>query len=201
MAAQRPALLKLLIEDQDDLALVSGLLQDGLLVVQDMQFDPSAQSFIAIFSRFMWEAAPNRETKGSSAEGTDSDATAPGVGTAVAVDGDARFEDVPADSQAAYYRVHSAFRVEGATAAKTQRLPSDRKANLNLLSLTQPDPQTLLLTFSEGVGIQLAIQGLRAALEDLGEPWPTLYRPDHDPAGSEANTAVGADTGAQNRPA
>lgn len=188
MAVQRPDLLKLLIQDQDDLALVSGLLQDGLLVVQDMQFDPAAQSFIAIFSRFMWEAMPNGTAKAASSSGDDT-VTAGASGQALAVDGDqdARFEDVPADGQAAFYRVHSAFRVEGVSAAKTQRLPSDRKANLNLLSLTQPDPEALILTFSEGVAIRLTVKNLRAALEDLGEPWPTLYRPDHTDADSPAD--------------
>ncbi len=156
---------------------MSGLLQDSLLVVQDMQFDAVSQSFIAIFSRFMWEAAPGMDPQDVVPEMPTSSATPKAVATKG--DEDARFEDVPADDQTAYFRVHCAFRVEGVGAAKTQRLPNDRKANLNLLSVTQPDPQSLLLTFSEGAAIRLTVTGLKAALEDLGEPWPTLYRPDH----------------------
>ncbi len=177
MAGHTPQKLKLLIKDQQDLALVSGLMQDALMVVQDMQIDLAAGSFIAIFSRFMWEGAAEADRLKSLAEPQDT-ATSADPGD----DEDARFEDVPAGGTAAYHRVHSALRIEGVLGAQTRHLPQDPKANLNLLSIDQPDGDHLVLTFSQGVGIRLRIQGLRAAMEDLGEPWPTLYRPEHTEA-------------------
>lgn len=177
MAGYTPKKLKLLVKDQDDLALVSGLMQDALLLVQDMQIDLKTGSFIAVFSRFMWEGAAQVDLlKGQAQSQALSADEEPEDGD------DARFEDVPAGDLASYHRVHSALRIEGVTAAQTRRLPSDPKANLSLLSIDAIKPDAVLLTFSQDTAIRLQVSDLRAALEDLGEPWPTLYRPDHDQA-------------------
>lgn len=173
MAGHTPNKLKLLVKDQDDLALVSGLMQDALLLVQDMQIDLKAGSLVAVFSRFMWEAAAQG---GLLQAGGDS---MPLPADIEPQNDDARFEDVPAGGLAAYHRVHAALRIEGITAAQARHLPNDPKANLNLLSIDLAKPGELVLTFSQDKAIRLQVSGLRAALEDLGEPWPTLYRPDH----------------------
>ncbi len=175
MAGHTPKKLKLLVQTEDDLALVSGLMQDALLVVQDMQIDLRAGSFIAVFSRFMWEAA----SQGDSAQAPEPSTPAPSREPEGDVDSDARFEDVPAEGSGVYHRVHCALRIEGLTAAQTRHMPTDPKTNLNLLSIDVAEPGALILTFSHGIAIRLQVSGLRAALEDLGEPWPTLYRPDH----------------------
>ena len=49
---------------------------------------------------------------------------------------------------------------------------------LNLLTL-EADPGAVTLLFSGGGEIRLEVSGIRCHLEDLGEPWPTRWRPDH----------------------
>ena len=156
--------LKILAKDPAELAVLSGLLQDALVLVQDMTLDEQSGSFIAVFSRFMWERADQSEL-----------ADGPLVET-----GDARFEDVPDEGDARFFRTHAALRLQGASKVETQNLPKDPKANLNLLSLqASEDHKQLVLTFSDGVAIRVTTKSLLAGLEDLGEPWPTLYKPDH----------------------
>jgi Protein of unknown function (DUF2948) len=47
--------LKLRAEDAEDLAVISACLQDALVRVGDLMFDPRAQRFVAALSRFCWE--------------------------------------------------------------------------------------------------------------------------------------------------
>lgn len=49
--------LKLLAFDADDLAVVSAHLQDAVLQVADMAYQPSERRFVAIANRFDWAAA------------------------------------------------------------------------------------------------------------------------------------------------
>ena len=158
--------LKLLARTHDDLAVMSGLLQDGLILVQDMTLDQQSNSFIAIVSRFMWELTKEDDA---------SDTPLPEDEI-----GDARFEDVPDEAQAKFFRTHTALRIQGAGKVEALNLPKDPKANLNLLSLEASDDGRLVtLTCSEGISIRVTTKSLIAGLEDLGEPWPTLYKPDH----------------------
>lgn len=53
--------LKLQARDHDDVAVVSAILQDAIMMVQDMAFDAQAQSFVFAASRFRWEAANGPE--------------------------------------------------------------------------------------------------------------------------------------------
>ncbi len=40
-------------------------------------------------------------------------------------------------------------------------------------------PGAVLLEFSGGGTMRLEVRGIRCHLEDLGEPWPTRWRPSH----------------------
>ena len=50
-----PGRLKPRAEDQEDLVVLSSLLQDSILKVQDMSYLPSSNRFAAVVSRFIWE--------------------------------------------------------------------------------------------------------------------------------------------------
>ena len=56
MAAEprRPG-LKLRAEDADDLAVISACLQDAIVPVRDLAYDPGAQEFLLVANRFRWE--------------------------------------------------------------------------------------------------------------------------------------------------
>ena len=57
----RPAdALKLLARDQEDLAVISAVLQDALIPVSEMAYLPDEQRFALVANRFRWEAPPGR---------------------------------------------------------------------------------------------------------------------------------------------
>ena len=48
--------LRLRAEDADDLAVISACLQDALVSVRDLAYDPEARTFVLVANRFRWEA-------------------------------------------------------------------------------------------------------------------------------------------------
>jgi hypothetical protein len=48
--------LRLLAEDEDDLAVISAALQDAVAKVGDMQWDAKGRRFTLALNRFLWEA-------------------------------------------------------------------------------------------------------------------------------------------------
>jgi hypothetical protein len=55
--------LKLIALDEEDLAVVSSLLQDAVIRVADMTYVPGQKRFAAVFSRFEWEKAVREDSK------------------------------------------------------------------------------------------------------------------------------------------
>ena len=49
---------------------------------------------------------------------------------------------------------------------------------MELLTIEAND-DSVTLVFAGGAAIQLELESVQCALEDLVEPWPTLWRPDH----------------------
>jgi hypothetical protein len=47
--------LRLRAEDADDLAVISACLQDALVSVRDLAYDPDVRSFMLVANRFRWE--------------------------------------------------------------------------------------------------------------------------------------------------
>jgi hypothetical protein len=47
--------LRLRAEDAEDLAVISACLQDALVSVRDLAYDPAARSFMLVANRFRWE--------------------------------------------------------------------------------------------------------------------------------------------------
>jgi hypothetical protein len=55
MAPDDAAALKLRAEDPDDLAVISACLQDALVPVRDLAYDPVDRTFLFVANRFRWE--------------------------------------------------------------------------------------------------------------------------------------------------
>jgi hypothetical protein len=55
--------LKLIALDEEDLAVVSSLLQDAVMRVADMTYVPGQKRFAAVLNRFDWEGAAKRGAK------------------------------------------------------------------------------------------------------------------------------------------
>lgn len=56
MTVAAPARLRLLAEDADDLKIISAALQDAVVKVGDIAYDPAARSVTVACNRFRWEA-------------------------------------------------------------------------------------------------------------------------------------------------
>lgn len=55
MTASHPAPLRLLAEDEDDLAVISAALQDAVCKVGDINYEPKARRLTIAFNRYRWE--------------------------------------------------------------------------------------------------------------------------------------------------
>lgn len=55
---------------------------------------------------------------------------------------------------------------------------SERQRILNLLTI-EAAPQAVTFAFSDGALLRLDVAAIRCHVEDIGEPWPTPWRPDH----------------------
>ena len=134
--------LKLRGEDQEDLAVISAILQDALVAVGEMAYLPDEARFVLVANRFRREppapgAAPNFERQLA------------GV----------RFDGVRAVQRRGFH-------------------PRERERLMVLLSI-RAEPGSLFLDFAGGGSIRLEVEQILCHLDDLGEPWPTRYRPRH----------------------
>jgi hypothetical protein len=56
MAEPSPSLLRLLAQDAEDLAVVSAAMQDAVVRIGDIRFEPRARRLTLEFNRYRWEA-------------------------------------------------------------------------------------------------------------------------------------------------
>jgi hypothetical protein len=133
--------LKLRAEDEEDLAVISAILQDALVTVGEMIYQPEEGRFAMVVNRFRWEAQPQ--------EG-------------------GRFE-----------RIHSGLSFEGVSSAKTRGFDHrDADRILEILALHH-EPGAVLFDFSGDGALRLESPRILCRFEDIGEPWPTPWRPRH----------------------
>ena len=153
--------LKLRAEDAEDLAVAASLLQDALLPVRDMTFEQNDSRFVMVVQRFRWETAPSPET--------------------VPADGDTLFCE----------RIHCGIRFEGVEAVRSYGLDRRKRGHiLNLLTI-HASPGQIELAFADDVTIRLAVDRILCHIEDIGEPWPTVFTPSHPDSGDEMGAADG----------
>ncbi len=134
--------LKLRAEDEEDLAVVSAILQDALVAVGEMAWLPEEKRFVLVANRFRWEPptqGPRRD----------------------------------------FERCMSGLRIDGVkTVQRRGFTPRDSERLLVLLAI-RPAPGVLYLDFAGGSSIRLEVERILCHLDDLGEPWPTRWRPRH----------------------
>ncbi|MGO8919717.1 MAG: DUF2948 family protein [Stellaceae bacterium] len=137
-----PDPLKLRVEDEEDLAVVSAILQDALVAVGEMAWLPEEKRFVLVANRFRWEppaAGPRQDNE----------------------------------------RRMCGLRIDGVkTVQRRGFTPRDSERLLELLAI-QAEPGALYLYFAGGSSIRLEVERILCHLDDLGEPWPTRWRPRH----------------------
>ncbi len=164
--------LKLRAHDAEDLRALAACLQDALVPLADVAYLKAEKRFVMVANRFMWERAaraepvPVPEPVEASAE----------AGT------DARFEE--AEGGPINYRVNCAVTFDRVRNVGFRGLDSrDKGQILNLLTIEfepgEGAPGAVRFVFAGGGAIRLEVRDLRCHLEDLGEPWPTHWRPNH----------------------
>ena len=154
--------LKLVALDKDDIEIVSAHVQDALVKVADILWQPRERRFVMALNRFDWMNAA-----------------------------DARGAKNPDDAAPDYRRCRTALRFERVNACKCRDIdPQDKNAVLNLLAVEfaerEPPAGTVTLTFSGGAAIRLEVECLEAELVDLGEVFSAVLCPDHFAADTTA---------------
>lgn len=145
--------LKLRCEDAEDIVVLSSLLQDALVPVAEIVWLPAERRFVFVASRFIWEECL--------------DVTLPPEQAKVA----------------SYSRCNFGVTFETVTAVRSRGIDLARRERiLELLALrsegTPPDVAVELVC-AGGACIRLEAERIFAHGHDLGEPWPTRWRPRH----------------------
>ncbi|GAB4065375.1 DUF2948 family protein [Ancylobacter sonchi] len=163
--------LKLIALDDEDLAVLSVHLQDAVVSVGDMAFQPGERRFVMLANRFDWESAVQKEL------------AAEGAGAAAVV---AALDLGPAGkAPSGCVRRRAGIRFEHVLGARVRGIDLKRKRDvLNLLLVTfeptESPSGTVTFTFSGGGQLQLTVDCLEAGVEDLGPAWDAKGTPCHD---------------------
>ncbi len=150
--------LNLIVQDEDDLQIVSAHLQDAIARVGDITYLPGERRFVLMFNRFRWELLGNAAAPRKKGE-QDYQRVRTGL----------HFDDVN------HAQVQGISRANG-------------DAVLELLAIgfeaDEPPSGKVFLTFAGGGAIRLDVECLEGLMRDISDAWPAKSLPAH--AASEA---------------
>ena len=151
--------LRLRAESPDDLDVIGAVLQDALIPVADMAFLPDENRFALVANRFCWEAEE---------------------GGAAPVQAGGRWR------AAAHRRVNAGVLFGGVQGVRTRGFDREDAARiLSLLAIRAEaglDATEITLVCAGAASIRLRVTAIDCRLDDIGEPWPTAWRPSHEEA-------------------
>ncbi|HCI47990.1 MAG TPA: DUF2948 domain-containing protein [Rhodospirillaceae bacterium] len=154
-----PATIRLKAEDDEDLCIISAMVQDAILPVRDIGYDSEELRFAMVINRFMWERCDPEQLDGP----VDPDSEQPN----------------------SFFRTLSAIRFEQVSRVEQHGIDQTKECHmLGLLAIEQLDEHTVLIHFAGDASIRLTMVEVDCHFEDLGEAWPTLCRPAHDLEGN-----------------
>lgn len=149
-----PPPLRLRAEDDEDLAVISACLQDALVAVRDLVYDPGARVFMLVANRFRWEDCR------------------PGAGPFARTLCGVTFDNVTA---AAYRGFRRGEKDRILCLLAIGSAPDAATASGG------PAPGlTIDLDFAGQARIRLTAAVLRCRARDFGDPWPTQWQPGHE---------------------
>lgn len=160
-----PDPLKLRARDLQDLEVLAAMLQDAIVRPADMSYQPREKRFVMMVNRFRWEL-PRGDGATQDPEPEPRE--------------DARFEE--AGKRQLFERVAAGVCFDRVRRVRTQNLDQRRRDEILSLLTVDAEPGAITLVFSGGARIRLEVSLVACHMEDLGEPWPTPWRPAHDAA-------------------
>lgn len=156
--------LRLRAEDAEDLRIIAAVLQDALVAMSDMEFLSNDHCFALVANRFRWENC---------------DVVDQGASPIQPVTEKNGHEDPASASCSSYERVNCGIRFDGVEHVRCKGVNrGDHGRILELLTI-QIDSDAVTLLFSGGSAVRLEGHSITCHLQDLGEPWPTTWRPQH----------------------
>ncbi len=179
--------LKIRARDAEDIRTLSGLLQDSLAPLCDVAYLREEKRFVLVVNRFCWEMLPQELRERA--------LSAPDTPEGQAEQDDVSFEDV--DDLPTFHRVNTGLCFDKVKSVQTKGVDLKNKDEiLNLLTVAAI-PGYITLHFSGGAAIRLVVSQIRCHMDDISEPWPTLYQPRHslDDAAKEQDKDAASNTG------
>lgn len=164
----RPSPLKLRVHDSHDLEALSALLQDALVSRDNLTFLKREKRFVLLASRFCWERLPKNGRARPRARDDSSK--------------DASYEEDSAEErdESLFERANCGICFDHVTGVQTIGLEESAKGRFLELLAIRPYKGGVELIFSGGAAIRLDVKLLRCHMEDLSEPWPTQWCPEHE---------------------
>ena len=150
--------LKLRAEDQEDLRVIAACLQDALIPLSDIHYVDSERRVILVANRFRWENCPDLPEAPSQAQ-----------------------DGIDCSN---YERVNCGILFENISAVRRRGLDQrDRGRILELLTMeiekADSGRMAVIMLFAGGAAIRLEGENIKCRISDIGEPWPTQFRPNH----------------------
>ena len=78
-----------------------------------------------------------------------------------------------------FERIFSGLRIDGVTRVQRRGFSPGEKERLLVLLALHAEAGAIYLDFAGGASIRLEAEKILCHLDDLGEPWPTRWRPRH----------------------
>ena len=176
--------LRLKARDADDLEVISASLQDAIVAIGDMTYLPMEQRFVMVANRFKWECGDFRDlllpneagANGAGEAGPDearSQTDTAGRSAGRGAEGDPDPED------GVFLRTNCGICFDGVTAVRHRGVDRQQRDLMLSLLAIRAEANAIILVFAGGAMIRLETPAIECRIDDMGEPWPTRWRPEH----------------------
>lgn len=149
--------LKLVALDEEDLKVISAHMQDAILRVKDMAWEPGSNRFVALMNRFDWPSAQKVATN----------------------------EPVVKTRKKPYERRRCALRFDRVDSVQLKNISFEKSDTvLELLAISFDSDElpsgTVELVFADNCSIRLNVECIEAELNDMGVGWNVRSQPEHE---------------------
>ena len=149
--------LRLKATDAEDFRIIAACLQDALIPIGDMKFDAGPREFVLVANRFRWENCQDTWEVEPEPEPVD-----PAF--------------APCNS---YERVNCGVHFAGVDNVRRRGLDQRERGRVLELLTIEAHPGAIVMVFAGDAAIRLEGPHIACLMQDIGDPWPTQWRPRH----------------------